>query len=132
MYTEKLSISLVVDVGVLEGQLRAVQSVEVRVKQSHLGANSLVRVEGCHALEQIDLQLVQRWRVCLHGDASELREARFKVGQLQSIRPIVLVWSSEYLEDLKDLVDLRVACEQRLLLCHFREDAASTPEVNAQ
>ena len=103
MYTEKLSISLVVDVGVLEGQLRAVQSVEVRVKQSHLGADSLVRVEGCHALQQIDLQLVQRWRVCLHGDASELREARFKVGQLQSIRPIVLVWSSEYLEDLKDM-----------------------------
>ena len=102
------------------------------MQERHFCADSLVRVQSRHALQQVYLQFVQRRRVILHRDATELREARFKVWQLQSIRPVVLVRRPEHFEDLKDLVDLRVTGEKWLLLSHFSEDAARTPQVDAQ
>ena len=39
---------------------------------------------------------------------------------------------SEHPENLKDLVDLAVSHEQRPLLQHLREDAAGTPDVDAE
>lgn len=79
------------------------------MQKRHFSANSLVRVQRRHTLEKVDLQFVQGRRMFVHSDAAELREARFKVRQLQGIRPVVLVRSAKYFEDLEDLVHFRVA-----------------------
>ena len=102
------------------------------MQKRHFRADSLVRVQSRHALKQIYLQFVQRRRVALHRNAAELWEARFKVWQLQSVRPVVLVRCSEHFEDLKDLVDFGVTGEKWLFLGHLGEDAASAPQVDTQ
>ena len=67
-----------------------------------------------------------------HVHAPKLREGRFEVRELQSIGPVILVWRSEDLENLEDLIDLRIAHEQRPTLYHLRENAASRPEIDSE
>ena len=102
------------------------------MQQSHLGADALVRIESSHALEEIDLQLVEGGRVLLHGNSAELGEARLVVRQLQGVGPVVLIGRTEHLEYFENLIDLTVAGEQRSLLSHLGEDATRAPQVDAE
>lgn len=102
------------------------------MKQRHLCTDALVRVQGGHALQQVDLQLVQGRRVLLHRDTVELGEASLEVGQLQGVRPVALVGRAEHLEYFENLIDLTVAREKRSLLRHLSENAASAPQVDAE
>ena len=67
-----------------------------------------------------------------HGHAAELRERRFEIVQFQSIRPVILVRGAQNFENLEDLIDLRIAHEQRPTLYHLRENAASRPEIDSE
>ena len=67
-----------------------------------------------------------------HGQPSELRESSLEVRQFEGVRPVVLVGSAEHLEDLEDLVNFTVSREERSLLSHLSEDAASAPQVNSK
>lgn len=91
--------------------------------------NTLVRVEGYEAVEEVDFQLIEGWGVFSHGDSSELGEGRFEVLELEGVRPVVFVGSSEHLEDFENLVNLAVTHEQGASLNHFSEDAPSRPQV---
>lgn len=102
------------------------------MKESHLGADSLVRVKSRHALKQVDLKLVQRRCMVLHGNTAELWEAGLKVRELQGVGPVLLVGSSQHFKDLEDLIDLGVTSEERFLLRHFSENAARAPKVHAK
>ena len=102
------------------------------MEESHLRADSLVRVKSRHALEQVDLKLVQRRCMVLHGNTAELREAGLKVRELQGIGPVLLVGSSQHFKDLEDLIDLGVTGEKWFLLRHFSENAAHAPHVNTK
>lgn len=102
------------------------------MQQSHLRADALVGIQCSHALEQVDLELVERRRVLLHGNAVELGEGRLEVRQLQGIGPVVLVGRAEHFEYFEDLIDLTVAGEKRSLLRHLSENAASAPQVDAE
>lgn len=94
--------------------------------------NALVGVEGDETGEEVDFELVEGGGVLVHGHAAELGEGGLEVSELQSIGPVALVWRAKHLEDFEDLVDFTVAHKQRLALDHFREDAASRPQIDAQ
>jgi hypothetical protein len=102
------------------------------VQHCHPGGNSLVGVKGHHSGEQVKAKNVQVLSVVREGDSIPLREGGLEIGQLQSIWPVCLIWSSENLEDLKDLIDLRVSHEERAFLSHFGEDASKTPHVDTE
>ena len=68
----------------------------------------------------------------LHWDTVEFGEAGFEVGQLQSIRPIVLVGRAKHFEYFENLIDFTVAGEEWSLLSHFSENAASAPQIDAE
>lgn len=52
------------------------------------------------------------------------RESGFVVGQRGHAGPNLLSWCAEDAEHAEELIDLRVALEQRLARCHFGKDAA--------
>lgn len=96
------------------------------------GGYASVGVEGDEAGKQVHLQLVQGGRVLNHWHAAELREGRFEVIELEGVRPVILVRGAQHLEDFEDLIDFRVAHEQRTALDHLGKDAARGPEVNTE
>ena len=59
-----------------------------------------------------------------HRHASELREGRFEVVQLEGVGPVILVRCAQYLKDFEDLIDFRVTHEERTTLDHLGKDAA--------
>lgn len=63
----------------LVGTLGLVEGVKVRVVESLQRADSLVRVEGDQALQEVDFELVKCGGVLAHGDAAELRKRRLEV-----------------------------------------------------
>ena len=100
--------------------------------QGHLGTDPLVGVQGRHSLQEVNLQLIHFMSVLLHWDSSELWEGGLEIVELESIRPIILVRGSKDLEYFEDLVDFTVTHEQRSLLGHLGEDAASGPDVDSE
>lgn len=44
------------------------------MEKGHLGGDSLVGVQGRHAFEEVNFELIEAWSVLLHWDASELGE----------------------------------------------------------
>ena len=67
-----------------------------------------------------------------HWHATELGESRLEIVQSKSIWPVVLVRSAKNLEDLENLVNLRVSHEQRTSLHHLSKDAACRPEIDSE
>lgn len=57
-------------------------------------------------------------------------ESFLEVTQLQGILPVVLVRRPKDLEDPEDLVNFRIAVEQRLFLSKFSKDTTDAPGVN--
>jgi len=102
------------------------------VDECHLCADSFVWIKSCHTFKKVYLQLIKSMGMLLHRDASELREGWLKVGQLQSIRPIIFMRGSQYLEYFEDLVDFTISHEKRALLSHLRENATGGPNVNSK
>lgn len=66
----------------------------------------------------------------LHRDASPFGEGGLHGRQVEGIRPVLLARGAQYFEDLKDLVNLTIASEQRTTLSHFSKNAASRPQIN--
>lgn len=66
----------------------------------------------------------------LHRDTSPFGEVGLHGRQVEGIRPVLLVRGAQYFEDLKDLVNLTIASEQRTTLSHFSKNAASRPQIN--
>lgn len=60
-----------------------------------------------------------------------LREVAAPVGQFAYVRPGDVVRRAERVEDLVDLVDLRVADKQRVALLHLCHDAPDRPDVDS-
>ena len=67
-----------------------------------------------------------------HWHTTELREGRFEIVQFQSIRPVVFIRCSQNFKNFEDLIDFRIAHEQRPALDHLSEDAACGPQVDTQ
>ena len=67
-----------------------------------------------------------------HGHAAELREGRFEIVQLESIRPVVLVRGAEDFENFEDLIDLRIADEKWSTLYHLCKNATSGPQIDTK
>lgn len=99
---------------------------------SHLCADSLVRVQGNHALQQIHPHFIQSVDVIFERDAFEPGEGRLEIGQFKGFVPVSFTRSTLDFEDFEDLIDFRVANEERLLLRHLSKDAASGPQVDAK
>ena len=83
-----------------------------------------------HSLEEIQTSLVEAWNRFAQRLAGPLGEAVLVVWQLLYAWPHVVCWSAKSLEDLEDLIDFRVAGEQRVSHGHFGKDASDGPHVN--
>lgn len=64
------------------------------------------------------------------GVAGPFGEAGLEVWEAGNAGPILLAGCAENTEDFEDLVNFRVAGEERLAGCHLGEDAADGPHVN--
>lgn len=109
-----------------------VVGAEVLVHEGPFGADSDSRVVGKQLLQEVDA-----WRVELGDDGGQvllfpLGEGLLVVAHVLDLGPHLLGGRAEHLEDLEDLVDLRVAGEQGLALRHFGENAPDGPHVDAR
>ena len=100
--------------------------------QSLSGSDSLAWVKGNHGHSEIQLVLGEAAENLLGVLHSEFREGRFKVGQFADPWPGLFGWRAMELEDLENLIDLRIAHEEWSFLDEFGENAADGPHVNAK
>ena len=94
--------------------------------------DSLVGVQGDKPCQQVNLQFVQSWCVLVHRHTAELGEGRLKVFELQSVWPVLFVRGAKYAENFENLVNLRIAHEERFSLHHLCENTPGRPQIDTQ
>ena len=110
----------------------SVHVIEVGMLEGCQSRNASVRIQCDQTGKQVDLELVKCGCVITHRHAWELGEGPLEVAKFKCIRPVVLIWCTENLENFEDLVNFGVAHEEWLSLHHFGEDAPSWPEINSK
>ncbi len=95
----------------------------------HSAAYPLMWFEGDHALKDVKAIFVHVLSVLAQRNALPLGESRFKVRQLQRSRPVLFVGCALDLEDLENLIDFRIAREERSPLRHLSHDAPYGPYI---
>mmetsp|Transcript_9008 Transcript_9008/g.26205 ORF Transcript_9008/g.26205 Transcript_9008/m.26205 type:complete len:292 (+) Transcript_9008:498-1373(+) len=116
--------------GALDGLLLEV--VKIRVRHGGLGGDALARVVAHHLLEQVHAGLLEARHELANVQARPVREGRVPVLQRRAARPDLLVRRAEDAEDLEELVDLRVARQERALRGALGEDRANGPHVHGR
>ena len=100
--------------------------------QSLSSGDSLAGVKLNHGHGKVQLILgesIEKLRSVL---LSELREGGLEVGQFADSWPSLVSWRAVKLENLKDLIDLRIAHEEWSFLDELGEDATDGPHVDAK
>lgn len=124
--------ALLVDARRRRRRHKRLQLCKVGVPQRLPRGDARRRVVDEHARQQVQAQRVERRRDLLERPRPPLGEGLLPVGELPHARPAVLVRRAHDLEDLEELVDLRVAREQRAVVDHLDEDAADGPDVDGR
>lgn len=110
-----------------------VDLVEVRVLERLASRDTLGRLVDEHLGDEVErlrigaAELLHRLRQRLLGP---LREGRLVVGERADTGPRLLSRRTQLTEDAKQLIDLGVAREERLLGDHLDEDARDRPDVD--
>ena len=100
--------------------------------QSLSCGDSLAWVKSNHGHGKVELVLCEASENLFGILHSELGEGGFEVGQFADSWPGLFSWRAVELEDLENLIDLRIAHEEWSLLNELSEDAADGPHVDAQ
>lgn len=106
------------------------------MQTSLLGTDPASGIIHQERLQQVQTMLAQHPRAILSdnlalGIAAPFREGRLEVREAGDARPVLFAGCAQDAEDLEDLVNFRVAGEERLARGHFGEDAAHAPHVDA-
>lgn len=86
--------------------------------------------------DQFEQQVKRNWVEVRQADLrihrAEFWERRLEVWELGHSRPGLVCWGSVELENLENLIDLRITLEKWLGLNEFREDTPDSPHINTQ
>lgn len=110
---------------------------EVRVVYCLLCAHSSGRVEDEETIQQVQTFVAQDLDTVCTDELFILfslpfGETRLEIGEGCHTWPVCLGRCSEHAENLEDLVNLRVAREERLASSHLCEDASDRPHVDTR
>ena len=112
-------------------KLTLVDVIKIRMIQCIFRRDSFYWIIDQHLFDQIDTVL---WDFCAEFIKllpSPFGEGGFEVFKFGDVFPQVFVGSSHGLEDLEDLIDLRVSTEEDSLVCDFKENASHRPDINS-